>query len=262
MLYFPQLSSGATGQYPIKKHRVERTILNQLSDGSTVKFADTGAELVQWQLAYQDLTDSEIANLQQFFAACEGQLTSFTFLDPMENLLTWSEDLTQPVWESSTLLQRTAGIDDPNGGSSATRITNPTAADINVEQNVNAPGGLVYSLSVYVRRQSGSTISLFRQTTDASGSESYALAATWQRVSLSGSLSSVATSISVGITVPAGNSVDVYGWQLEAQPAPSAYKVSFSASGVYSNAHLSQDSLAVTTTAPNRNQCTITLTAC
>jgi hypothetical protein len=66
MPYFPQLSSGATGQYPVQKRRTERTIINQLPDGHTVKFADAGAEQVEWQLTFQDLTDSEIAGLQQF----------------------------------------------------------------------------------------------------------------------------------------------------------------------------------------------------
>jgi hypothetical protein len=261
MLYFPQLSSGATGQYPIQKRRIERTIINQVPDGHTVKFADAGAEQVAWQLAFQDLTDSEIANLQQFFSACEGQLTGFTFLDPLGNLLAWSEALDQPAWEASTLLQLTAGIDDPTGGTGATRIVNPTGSDLGLQQSVNAPGALVYCLSAYVRSQNGVLISLFRQTIDASDSNSYIAKATWTRISLSGSLNTAAGSITVGITVPAGQAVDVYGFQLESQSAASPYKSSFSASGVYANAHFSQDAFTVTTTGPNRNQCTVTVFA-
>jgi hypothetical protein len=261
MLYFPQLSSGATGQYPIQKRLIERTIINQLPDGRTVKFADAGAEQVEWQLSYQDLTDSEIANLQQFFLASEGQLTGFTFLDPLGNLLAWSEALNQSAWEASTLLQLTVGIADPSGGANATRIVNPTGSDLGVQQSVNAPGALVYCFSVYVRSQNGVAISLFRQTADALDSHSYATQATWNRISLSGSLSTAAGSITVGITVPAGESVDVYGFQLEPQPAPSPYKSSFSVSGVYANAHFSQDAFTVTTTGPNRNQCTLTISA-
>jgi hypothetical protein len=259
MPYFPQLSSGATGQYPIRKHRIERTIINQLPDGHTVKFADAGAAQVEWQLAFQDLADSEIAGLQQFFTTCEGQLNGFTFLDPLDNLLVWSEALTEPAWEASTLLQLTAGIDDPIGGSSATRVVNPTGSDLSVQQSVSAPGGLVYCFSAYVRSQNGDPISLFRQTADASDNRSYTAEATWNRISLSGSLSTAANSITVGITVPAGKSVDVYGFQLEPQPAASPYKPSFSAGGVYSNAHFSQDAFAVTTTGPDRNQCTLTI---
>jgi len=261
MPYFPQLSSGATGQYPVQKRRTERTIINQLPDGHTVKFADAGAEQVEWQLTFQDLTDSEIAGLQQFFATCEGQLNGFTFLDPLDNLLVWSEALNEPAWEASTLLQFTAGISDPNGGTGATTIVNPTGSDVSVQQSVDAPGALVYCFSAYVRSQNGVSISLFRQTSDASASNIYATQAAWSRISLSGSLNTAVDSITVGIAVPAGQSVDVYGFQLEAQPAASPYKSSFSAGGVYSNAHFSQDALTVTTTGPNRNHCTLTISA-
>jgi hypothetical protein len=261
MLYFPQLSSGATGQYPIQKRRIERTVINQLPDGHTVRFADAGAEQVEWQLTFQDLADSEIASLQQFFTTCEGQLNGFTFLDPLDNLLAWSEALSQPTWEASALLQLAAGIDDPNGGTSATRVVNPTGSDLSVQQSLSAPGALVYCFSAYVRSQNGVPILLFRQTADASDSLSYATQATWNRISLSGGLSTAAGSLAVGITVPAGQSVDVYGFQLEPQPAVSPYKSSYSAGGVYSNAHFSQDAFTMTTTGPNRNQCTLTISS-
>ena len=104
-------------------------------------------------------------------------------------------------------------------------------------------------------------MSLFRQTTDASDSRSYMAQGTWNLVSLSGSLNTAAASITVGITVPAGQSVDVYGFQLEPQPAASSYKSSYSATGIYANAHFSQDAFNVSTTGPNRNQCTLTVTA-
>lgn len=259
MAYFPQLSSGATGQYPIQRRRIERTIINQLPDGHTVKFADAGAEQIEWRLTFQELTDSEIATLQQFFTACEGQLNGFTFLDPLNNLLAWSEAISQPAWEASTMLQLTPGIGDPTGGTNATRLVNPTGSTLSVQQSVSAPGELVYCFSAYVRSQNGVPISLFRQTVDASASQSYATQAMWSRISLSGSLSTAAGSIAVGITVAGGQAVDVYGFQLEPQPAASPYKSSYSASGVYSNAHFAQDAFTVTATGPNRNRCTLTI---
>src|SRR6266478_6493527 len=115
MLYFPQLPSGAIGQFPVKKRLSQRTIVNRVPDGHTVKLADPGAELVQWQLAYQNLADSEIDVLRQFFSACEGRLNGFTFVDPVGNLLAWSGAPSEPVWAASALLQVTGGIDDPNG---------------------------------------------------------------------------------------------------------------------------------------------------
>src|ERR1700682_5142421 len=170
MLYFPQLSSGATGQYPINKRRSQRTIVNHLPDGHVIKFSDPGATFVQWQLSFHDLSDSEIATLQQFFTACEGQLNRFTFLDPAGNLLAWSSDLSQSVWQASTLLQITGGIADPNGGSAAIRITNPSASELTLQQGINAPGWFTYCFSGYVRSQSVATISLSRQAGAAAAS--------------------------------------------------------------------------------------------
>jgi len=261
MLYFPQLASGAVGQYPVSKNLIQRTITNALPDGSVVKYADPGAPFVQWNLQFQELADSEIALLQQFFATCEGQLNPFTFTDPLGNLLLWSEDLTQPAWQASTLLQIVTGAADPNGGTSATQITNPTAADLTVQQTISAPGWYSYAFSVYVQSQTGVNVSLLRQAGGVSNTSLCTAGAAWQRGNLIGQTNTTAEAVTVGITIPAGQSVTVYGFQLEAQPAVSPYKPSYETGGVYTNAHFSGDTLAVTTTAPNRNQCTLTITA-
>ncbi|HYM06118.1 MAG TPA: hypothetical protein VEU11_06120 [Terriglobales bacterium] len=259
MLYFPQLPSGAIGQFPIKKRRVARTVVNQLADGHTVKYADSGAELVEWQLAFLDLADSEINALQQFFTSCEGQLNDFTFLDPMSNLLAWSADLTQPAWQT-TLLQITKKIDDPTGGTGAFRLTNSTAADITIQQTIPGPGWFTYCFSVYARGQGGA-FSLYRQAGGSPQNGSYNASPTWTQIYLSGSTNTTAESVSVGILLPAGQSVDVFGCQLEPQLAPSAYKSTYSASGVYQNAHFAGDTFPVTTTGPDRHQCTLTIMA-
>lgn len=260
MLYFPQLTSGATGQYPISKHSVQRTIVNQMADGRTVKYADSGASLLQWQLQFQDLADTEIAVLQQFFADCEGQLNVFTFADPVGNLLMWSEALNEPAWQASTLLEISGGVADPNGGTSATQITNPTGADLTVQQTVNSPGWYFYCLSVYAQSQTGANVSLFLQAGTSSDTLSFPAQTAWGRISLSGQMNATAAPVTAGITIPAGQSANVFGFQLEPQPTASPYKPSFSAGGVYTNAHFSNDTFAVTTSAPNRNQCTLTIT--
>ena len=261
MLYFPQLASGAVGQYPVSKNLVQRTITNTLPDGSVVKYADPGAPFVQWNLQFQGLADSEAALLQQFFATCEGQLNAFTFTDPLSNLLLWSEDLTQPAWQASTLLQFIASASDPNGGTSATQITNPTGADLTIQQTISAPGWYSYAFSVYVQSQAGVTVTLLRQTGGVSSTSLCTAGPAWQRASLIGQTNTIAATVTVGVTIPAGQSVTVFGFQLEPQPAVSPYKPSYETGGVYANAHFSGDTLAVTTTAPNRNQCTLTITA-
>jgi len=261
MLYFPQLVSGAVGQYPVSKNLIQRTITNTLPDGSVVKYADPGAPFVQWTLQFQGLADSEVALLQQFFVTCEGQLSAFTFTDPLGNLLLWSEDLTQPSWEKSTLLQLTTGASDPNGGTSATLITNPTGADLSVQQSISAPGWYCYCFSAYLQSQTPVNVSLERQTGGITSTSQCTTGGSWQRASLSGQTNTTADTVTVGVTVPAGKAVSVFGFQLEAQPAMSPYKPSFETGGVYTNAHFSGDALAVTTMAPNRNQCTLAITA-
>jgi hypothetical protein len=63
------------------------------------------------------------------------------------------------------------------------------------------------------------------------------------------------------MVIPAGQSADVFGFQLEPQLAPSPYKLTFSESGVYPNAHFNDDTFTVTTVGPNRHQCMLTITA-
>src|SRR5579864_907684 len=160
MPYFPQLSSGGTAQYPIKKRYKERTIVNTCEDGHTIKLFDPGAASQEWQLVLQDLTDSEIDALQQFFASSEGRLNSFTFLDPLNNLLMWSDAPDQTVWQRSSLLQVQLNIDDPIGGINAARLLNSTATDLTLQQTVNTPGWYSYCFSLYVRSTLDTNISL------------------------------------------------------------------------------------------------------
>ena len=59
-----------------------------------------------------------------------------------------------------------------------------------------------------------------------------------------------------GIEIGAGDAVEVYGLQVEAQAAASAYKASVRG-GVYEDAHLGDDALTITCTDVNRNSCTV-----
>src|SRR5271163_4783597 len=124
MLYYPQLTTGAISQFPVTRNTNMRTVANQLPCGYTIRMADTGTQKVQWQLRYSDLTDGERSSIESLFEAAEGQLNTFTFLDPTGNVLMWSEDWTQAVWTADPLLQVTAGVADPLGGSAAMQLTN------------------------------------------------------------------------------------------------------------------------------------------
>jgi|SRR5579872_1579392 len=261
MLYFPQLSSGAVAQYPVRKQSVQRTVVNQLADGRNVKLADYSAAYFAWQLQFVDLSDSEMGTLQQFWASSEGQLNAFTFLDPTDNLFTWSESLGQPSWQASPLLQLTTGIDDASGGQRATRIMNNSGADLTIQQAINGPGWFSYCFSVYVRSQSASTVSLFQQSGSAASSSVAGTSSSWSRASLGSRLQTTSGSLTAGVVIRAGQTIDLFGCQLEPQPAASTYKQTFSVGGVHTSAHFSDDTFEVTTSAPNRSRCTVGITA-
>ncbi len=253
MIYFPQLSSGATGQFPIRRRRTTRTVVNRSSDGCEIKLADPGASFTQWHLSYQELSDQELAALEALFQAVEGSLTSFTFLDPADNLLCWSEKQDAAAWQPDPLLQLSGGIADPLGGTGAYLITNPTSTFLTLQQSINAPASLCYCLSVFARSDPNSKIWLIR----GSDTDCQAIGPEWTRVSSAGQLQSEAESISFGVGLAPNSTAQIFGVQVEAQPAASLYKSTEDSGGVYDNARFASDAMLISTAGPGRHACEV-----
>src|SRR5438132_6108057 len=151
MLVFPQLETGALSQFPVRKQRRKRTVVNTAPDGSSIKLADPNGEVTEWQLSYSDLSDTETSALEEFFKIAEGSLNGFTFLDPTANLLAWSDKLDGTAWAPGPLLSVAGEIDDTVGGTQAWRLTNSGAGGQSLTQTLAAPAGYLYCLSAYVR---------------------------------------------------------------------------------------------------------------
>jgi hypothetical protein len=259
MLYYPQLTTGSIAQFPVTRTVNMRTVANQLPSGFTIRMADTGAQKVQWRLAYSDLTDGERSSLETLFEASEGQLNTFTFLDPTDNLLMWSEDWTQSVWTPDPLLQVTGGMEDPLGGSAAMQLTNTAQTMQQIIQNTSGPSSFVYCYSVYLRSNVPGTIQLVVTATGQAALTAVTTGTSWTRVTASGSLSVQQNGIGFGVQLPAGVQVEAFGAQVEAQPGAGLYKQTIDLGGVYSNTRFSSDLLSVTATAPNQHSCEIGL---
>jgi hypothetical protein len=251
MIYFPQLSSGATGQFPISRQRLGRTVVNRSVQDYQVKLADPGATITDWRLSFEEMSDQELAALEALFQAVEGRLTPFTFLDPVDNLLAWSEQQSQAVWQADPLLTLTSGVADPLGGTSAYQVANPTAATLMLQQSINAPASLDYCLSLYARSDQSSQVGLVRGT----ATESQATGVQWTRLISAGRLQDTADSISFGIALNPGTTIDVFGLQAEAQTTASMYKQTAETGGVYPNARFRDDTLTITTVGPSRHSC-------
>ena len=251
MIYFPQLSSGATSQFPIRRQRVTRTVLNQSSQGYQVKLADPGAARTEWHLSFVEMSDQELAALEALFQAAEGRLAPFTFLDPADNLLAWSEQQDHAVWQADPLLTLVSGLDDPLGGMAAFRVGNPTAAPLMLQQSINVPASLQYCLSLYARSDRSTRVWLVRGTE----SEARLISTAWTRPTSAGQLPGPGHSLSFGILLDPGSSVDIFGTQVEAQTTASPYKKTFEKGGVYPNARFRDDALTITTVGPGRHSC-------
>jgi hypothetical protein len=72
----------------------------------------------------------------------------------------------------------------------------------------------------------------------------------WTRLVNSNQLSDTQISFSVFLSVPPGESVAVFGPQLEPQLSPSRYRATTVAGGVYQNAHFLGDSITFESAAP------------
>ena len=251
MTFFPQLSSGATGQFPIKRQRQARTVVNQTCQSYSIKLADAGAATTEWHLAFDELTDQELAALEALFQASEGRLTSFTFVDPTDNLLAWSEQQDQPIWQADPLLTLTGNMQDPFGGNAAFAIANSGGAVQVLQQSIDAPASLYYCLSVYARSDQSTRLWLVRE----SETEARSIGTDWRRLTSAGQLTSESEAVSFGVALDPGGIVQVFGIQVEAQPGASLYKKTAERGGVYPNARFRDDALTITTIGPNRHSC-------
>lgn len=250
-LYYPQLSSGALAQYPIKKTRLFRTIKNVLPDGNLYLFSDPGYSHLLWTLSYSGLSGSDLQTLQAHFAACNGPFHAFTFIDPADNMLLWSSDLTNSVWQSSSLIHIQANTADPFGGSTAFTITNNGQANQEFSQTIGVPAGYQYCFSVYLASVQPAVATLVRSGSSTTQSMSAPVSASWQRIVSSGQLSDSGTVFTVGLTLLPGQQLLVYGPQLEPQISPSSYRATTQTSGVYPNSHWSVEQLPIAATAPD-----------
>lgn len=253
-LFFPQLASGALAQYPIQKTRVVPTIKNVMLDGSMILASELNfnpqASRLIFQLSYSDLEATDMQAMQGHFGACLGPLRAFTFIDPTDNMLASSSDLTATNWQRGAI-QVIPGAMDPNGGNEAFVLINVGQASQGIVQTLAVPAHYQYCLSAYVTSTQEGNIVLSRSGTNASNSTVVPVGSGWTRVISSGRLSDGSTKFTTGLILMPGQQVTVYGLQLEAQLQPSRYRATRGMGGVYSNAHWAVDELPIMAQAPN-----------
>ncbi len=253
MLWFPQLDTGASVQFPVRRRIARRTVLTEQPDGRVVKLAATGATVMEWTLAFEGLSGQETANLEALFSACEGRLGSFVFLDPLDNLLKWSEDLTAPVWAKDAGLVVTTDIPDPLGGLKAVRVTGGGE----LRQTIAGPSTFEYCLSVYARSSSAARFRLCARTGEIESARTVAAGTAWRRFEHTVKLAIQTEAITFGVSMEPGAEIELFGPQAEAQRGASRYKRTASRAGVYAAARFADDALEITADGPDSYSCRV-----
>jgi hypothetical protein len=254
MMTFPQIGRGSVAQFPLGRVRKWRSITNEMESGELIRLADGSTGEIDWRLSFEELTDTESGALASLFAAVKGGFGPFLFIDPLANLLGWSEELSTPDWQSG-LLQISSGATDPAGTQRASSIHNPAAGVQMIQQSIVMPGDYTGCLSVWMRSSAPGELTLARDSRSAPCQ----LGTTWKRFFVSGVGASGAGQSTFSLTLAAGQAIDVWGFQAEAQPYPSQYKRSASALGIYAETYFADDELSITSTGVGLASCEIRL---
>jgi hypothetical protein len=254
MNWYPQVGTGSIAQLPVTRTRKWRAITNSLESGEEVMLPDTTAGQIDWKLTYQDLGSAEAQSLSSLFTASRGQFAPFGFVDPLANLLGWSEALSQSCWQAG-LLQLNAGITDPLGTQRASSLANPNTAAQMLQQTVAIPGNYVACFSAYLWSAVVGTVTLERDGTQATVN----VGPFWTRAYVSGQGGSGTAQSTFSIVLATGQLIGVWGLQVETQPYPSAYKQTEVPLGIYQETYFAGDELTMTSTAPGLSSCEIAL---
>src|ERR1035438_8955532 len=76
--------------------------VNRAPDFTEFRAQDQPTPLYRWDLQLGPLSDTDATTVVSFYNSCGGPYQSFAFLDPLDNLLLWSEDITQSAWQKTT----------------------------------------------------------------------------------------------------------------------------------------------------------------
>ena len=234
-LFFPQLSSGAVVQFPLRKISTLRNITNVLPNGELILFPDSGLKTTDWRLAYTGMNADEIEALKSFFDACSGPLRPFSLLDPAGNLLSWSSDLSANEWLRSATLDIEAFVPDPFSGFNAFTVTNTGQAFQALTQVLTAPCSYQYCFSFFARAAAPCSIQSLRAGNERSAITNHNLTPAWSRFTSSGRLLDTGTQFSVGLNLAPGQEITLYGLQCEPQIGASSYRPTSGVSGIYAN---------------------------
>ncbi|MBI1356533.1 MAG: hypothetical protein GC160_19500 [Acidobacteria bacterium] len=238
-------------QFPVREEARFRTILHRPEVGDAISYSDPDFAERAWELAFENLTDEEWDRLEQLFIGSAGSARGFTFLDPSCNLLAWSEGLDEDVWQNNGV-GVTGGLPDPLGGNAGFALTTGAGGGT-LSQSIEAPAQYHYSGSIWARTASSGVVVRVHDGQGVHASRAFEPDNLWRRYEVGYAGLGSGESVHFEVSALGTAALDVFGPQLEAQIATSAYKRSSPQGGVFSNARFDQQVLRDQLVGPQRH---------
>ncbi len=84
MAAFPQLKTTAVAQYPSHRALTFSTRTVSFLDGTEQRFREYGSPIHRWIIQLDQLDESEMSALGEFFESQQGEFGDFSFIDPWD----------------------------------------------------------------------------------------------------------------------------------------------------------------------------------
>lgn len=248
MLIFPQLQTGGVVQQ-VRRIKRSRVVDVARADGDRTRYLDPRGDTISWTLQFDNLSGEEWGAIEGLFRECQGRFRSFVFIDPLGNMLSHSEALTESVWSPDPYVDVADSQADAWEGQSGSRMLNTGQQDGSISQVVPVTAALQYTLSAFLRGSGTGSVELFIEGAGTQRRTSTQVSTQWKRHSLTAGLGLDSPDCRFGVSIPAGYAIDCCGFQAEAQPSPSAYKPTLKG-GVYLETRFDTDTLSVESRSP------------
>lgn len=84
MATFPKLKTSAVVQYPADKMLAFKNCVVRFLDGEEQRYRESADALHRWGIRLNELDETEMAAIDEFFRSNQGRLGSFAFTDPWD----------------------------------------------------------------------------------------------------------------------------------------------------------------------------------
>lgn len=251
---FPQMSTGAVAQFPLRSRSHYLTRVTDADDISETVYAAWTNPFGAWDLSVDAATDADVQIIQTFFESQMGRYGRFIFLDPMRNLLKYSNTFTNPAW-TNTIDNTLTGIADPFGGTSAVQFANTSGVSESVIQgiaiNATLPANAWFTASVWLQEASSGVLLRVTDNAAQTATLSVPFKSSWVRYEISKNFAASASgAIQFRVILPPSTVVNIYGAQLSYLPSAGDYDPTTSRNGVHPICRFDSDTLQWRHTGP------------